>query len=761
VAPVTADAGQRSHTWLEPLLREAEAASSGAVCSVQLDVQGVHCAACVWLMNETFRRRPGAVTVTVNPALGKVKLWWKRGTFDVLAWVRQVEGFGYQFGPSRKEATARSTDLPLRLGVCACLTMNVMLFSISFYFGLSPSDPEIFRLFTGLSLALSSGVFVIGGWPFFKSAVRSLKSGLLHLDLPIALGIALVFPTSLVQMVASGGRGDFAYLDTLNTFITLMLLGRLLQARVLERNRRFLLEDDGAESLVVRKVVGDGLVHMKAVLVQAGDVLLVAPGDLVPVDAALVEPHATVSTDWITGEATPRTVKRGGQIRAGSFNSARVAFHVVAATAFAQSALVSLLRQPAAPEGLGSDHQRLWNRLAKGWVVGVLALSAVGLIAWWPHGIVAALNVAAALLVVTCPCAIGIATPLAYELVQSSLRHSGFYVRSWDLLDRLVRVRKLIFDKTGTLTLGHLELLDPNAVRNWLPDLRDIAYNLAVRSAHPVSACLTRELERLDARYDATATVQESPGRGMEWQREDGLWRLGRGDWAAPGRGERCAVLSKDLAVVATLATKDALRTDAQGELRALQAQGYAVWLLSGDAPSRVAALASTLGIRPERAMGDMSPDAKAAMVEKIDRRDTLYLGDGVNDALAFGKAFAAGTPAIDRPVMPSRSDFFLVGDGLKPIKAALTQTSRLRRVVQRLLLLSLAYNLLAVTTALAGKMSPLLAAVSMPASTLLLLALTAFSLRSKSPALVARGGAGSEAGLPGVAALAALRGRE
>lgn len=722
VSAVTAPT-PRSHSWLEPLVAQA-LTGEGPIATLQLDVQGIHCAACVWLMNETFRRHEGAGDVLVNPTLGTVRVHWKKGVLELERWVKEVEAFGYQFGPARKEGSRRSVDLPLRLGICAAIAINVMLFSVSFYFGLSPDDPEVFRLFTGLSFLLSTCAVLIGGWPFLQAAVRGLRSGMLHLDLPIALGIALVYGMSVVQLVTSEGRGDFAYFDTLNTFITLMLLGRFLQERMLEKNRRYLLDDDGAEGLLARRVNGELLESVKAPQLLSDDVLLVAPGDLVPVEAVLLEPSAQISTDWMTGEAAPRRVEGGAVVPAGSFNAGHTAFHVRATQDFAQSSLVSLLRQPA-PRAGAAPHRQLWNRLAKRWVATVLSVSTLGFLLWLPRGVGDAVNVAVSLLVITCPCAIGIALPLAYELVQSRLRKGGFFVRSTDLLDRLTEVKQLVFDKTGTLTLGRLELvhelqLDPTA--------RDVAYNLAVRSSHPVSAAIAKALEAAGARYHRAANIEEFPGRGMEWKRADGAWRLGRADWATGGEG-RVSSLGRDGTLVSTLETREVLRSDARSELQKLQEQGYALWLLSGDSPSRVQILASLLHIDARHALGGLSPEGKAAQVKALDRSDTLYLGDGVNDALAFEAAYTAGTPAIDRPVMPSKSDFFLVGEGLAPIQSALLQARHLRAVVRRVLGISLAYNVLAIGCALLGFMSPVAAAISMPASTLTLLLITVTSL--------------------------------
>jgi P-type Cu2+ transporter len=733
VTPVSTAPAQRSHTWLEPLIEQAQSAADADICGLTLDVQGVHCAACVWLMNETFRRHKGAAEITVNPALGKVRLFFRKNETDLPRWVKEVEAFGYQFGPARKETSKKSIDLPLRLGVSAAITINVMLFSVSFYFGLAPDAEGVFSLFTWLSLALSTITVLVGGWPFFNAAVRGLKSGVLHLDLPIAVGILLVYAMSLVQLRT--GRGDLTFFDTLNTFITLMLLGRFLQERLLERNRRFLLDDDGAEGLIVRKVVGEKLVPIKAPKVQTNDVLLIATGDVVPVDATLLDAASNVSTDWITGESKARQLDRGAQVPAGSFNAGRAAFHVSARTGFTDSPLVQLLRQPPSREGRVAEHLQLWNELARKWVAKVLLVSAAGFLVWLPSSFDQAVNVAASLLVITCPCAIGIAIPLAYEITQTHLRRAGFFVRSSDLLDRLVKVKKVLFDKTGTLTLGRLELADASVLSTLDPTTRDIAWNLAVRSSHPVSGALSRALEKHGVKYELTASVQEVQGQGMEWRRADGVWRLGRAGWAIPGTTDQVTLLSRDGVLVARLETREALRIDARKELAWLTEHGFEVWLISGDEPERVAAMARTLGVPADHALGGQKPEQKAQTVSRLDAGDTLFLGDGVNDSLAFERALIAGTPAIDRPVMPGRSDFFLVGEGLSPIKESLARAAHLRVVVKRVLTVSLTYNAFAICLALLGKMSPLLAAITMPASTLTLLLITIVGLKASARA--------------------------
>jgi len=719
--PLTQDRA-RSHAWLEPLRTAAEANAS-PVCTLDLDVQGIHCAACVWLMNALFRRAPGGASFTVNPALGKARLVWKRGAFDVEKFVSDVEQFGYAFGPSRKTSTRSSRDLVVRLGVCVAATMNVMLFSFSFYFGLSAKEAGTFELFTWASLALATVVVAVGAWPFFRAAHLGLRRGILHLDLPIALGIALVYALSVVQTFQH--RGDHAYLDTLCVFVTLMVLGRWLQQRVLDRNRRFLLEDDGVDALMVRRRTGDTVSVVPAPHVAAGDLLLIAPGDLVCMDAILGEP-GSFSLDWITGEPQARNFPAGATVPAGAFNAGRRAVEACAAQSFQQSVLPALVS--ARTEGQGpTDAGRFFDALARWYVVVVLALAVVGAGLWAQAGLHRATDVAVALLVVTCPCALGIAIPLAQELVYARLRRRGVLVRRSDLLERLPRVRTVLFDKTGTLTLSRLELADPAVIRLLSPDVRDLTYALAARSNHPVSRCLAAALSSAGARLEGRAQVEEYPGQGLELLRDGHRIRLGAPGWAAPAVPVQAGltVLSCDGQPLARFATVEAVRPGVRRVLQRLREAGLDVWLLSGDDEARVADFARRVELPPERALGGLSPAQKAEVVRRVDRRDTLFVGDGVNDALAFAAALAAGTPAADRPVIPGKSDFFFLGDNLDALGELLGAAHDLRSAVRRILALAFTYNALAVAVSLAGLTTPLAAAVAMPASSVAILLYT------------------------------------
>ncbi|MBS2021754.1 MAG: heavy metal translocating P-type ATPase metal-binding domain-containing protein [Deltaproteobacteria bacterium] len=732
----------RSHgdAWLEVALGEAER-RPGALCSLEVDVQGLQCAACVWLISELFKRRPGGASITVNPAVGKARLTYQRGACDVRAFVSEVERFGYQLGPSRKGRAVPSRDLVVRLGVCVAATMNVMLFSISFYFGLSPQDADTFQLFSRLSLALATGVVLVGGWPFFKGAALGLRRGVAHLDLPIALGILLVFGVSVQQTTA--GRGNHAYLDTLCTFVTLMLVGRWLQRRVLDRNRQFLLEDGGADGLLVRRREPSGVIAVvPAPRVSQGDHLLLAPGELAPVDGVLESEQGSFSLDWITGEPYARELAKGAEVPAGAFNAARTAAWVVARQPFAESILPSLLTANAQRGGAGA----FFERLARGYVLAVLALASLGGLLWLHAGLTRAIDVAAAVLVVTCPCAIGLALPLAQELALAGLRRQGVLVRSGELLSRLLRVRTAVFDKTGTLTLSRRELLEPGVLSALSPEERDAAYTMVVRSTHPVSRCLAPALERLGARSPAEAVVHEVPGSGLSYQRGEHRYRLGLPSFAAPQvhglHEERTTVFSRDGVVLSRLETREAARPGAVRSLRELSARGLSVWLASGDSKERVRAFAAQLEVPSTRVLAEQTPADKAAAVRRLSADGgVLFVGDGVNDSLAFDEALCTGTPALDRPVLPAKSDFILLGEDTSGLPALFAAAREHRRVTRQVLALAFAYNAVALTISLAGLMTPLAAAIAMPTSSISILLWVAHAVGGSrgSPSLPAR----------------------
>lgn len=719
-------AGSTDHKWLEPIA--ARLATQQGLSRIVLDAQGIHCSACVWLLDELFRREPSGAGIVVNPAIGSVELT-VGADFPLSSYVASVESFGYRFGPSLKAGADRSTgtDLVWRMGVCIAIAMNTMIFGIAIYAGLA--EGRIFRLFHGLDFALSFASVLIGGTVFFRSAWQALQRRVLHLDLPIALGIALVFTSSTYTYLARGGTSS--YFDTLNVFIALMLVGRFLQERVLAKNRAYLLASDGTDGLYTRRIEDRAVSLVRCTEIAEGDVLLVGHQDLVPVDAELLGDDASVfSLDWINGESAPRRFDPGETVPAGAFCQDTRAATMRACAAFDASAVVSLLRTSTRRDHELARATPWWKRLTSIYVASVLVIAAGSFAAWMvaTGDLPRTLDVVAAVLIVTCPCAFGIATPLGYELAQAGLRRVGLFVRTPGFLDRAAMVQRVVFDKTGTLTTGLLTVSDPSALGALGAEERAIAYDLAVRSSHPKSRAVARALEKLGAAatFERHRDVREIAGRGLETTIGTHVWRLGAPAWAQSATDladrARDVVLSRDGQLVAEITTGEEARPGAQDEVRALAREGFDPCVLSGDSLEATRAMASACGVPEERAFGAHSPEGKAAWLRALDREDerkTLFVGDGINDSLVAEEAFCAGTPAIDRPFMAARCDFYFVSPGLGPIRAALHMAKRLARVVRTNLAISVVYNAVAVTLALAGLMTPLWCAVLMPLSSL------------------------------------------
>ena len=389
-------------------------------------------------------------------------------------------------------------------------------------------------------------------------------------------------------------------------------------------------------------------------------------------------------------------------------------------TDFERSTLVALLRRSTRRDEEQARSTSWYASLTRFYIVAVLLLAGGAFGGWLfaTHDLARALDVVAAVLIVTCPCAFGISTPLAYELAQAGLRRAGLFVRTPAFLDRAAAVDAVVFDKTGTLTTGRLVVIAPDALRSLPARERACLHGMAVRSSHPKSRAIAEVLA--DERLMVTADVHEIAGKGMELRDEGTIYRLGARTWAAPTAGsDGDVVFARDGHVLRSIATEEQLRGDAAVEVAALQREGHSTYLLTGDDCTAAQAIAAACGIPPSRVEAACSPEGKAAWLRAHAMDRALFVGDGINDSLVAEAAWCSGTPAIDRPFMAARCDFYFVTPGLRPIREALRCARKLQRVVRQNLALALAYNAVTVSLALAGRMTPLLCAVLMPLSSL------------------------------------------
>jgi P-type Cu2+ transporter len=713
--PVSLSTEPHDSLWLEPILQSLVRAKG--LMRIDLRVQGLHCSACVWLFQELFARTHAPGHVVVNSSTGVCRLVIG-ASFPLAQYLADLEQLGYRLGPITASENAASSDLLWRMGVAIAIAMNTMIFAIPDYAVLPQG--RLFDIFATLNFVLSGVSVAIGGPVFFRSALGMLRRRVFHLDVPISVGIALAFASSAHGYFTRSG--DALYFDTLNVFIALMLVGRFLRERAVARNRTYLLQSDGAESLLTRRLCNErGVQVVPCTSLRAGDTLYLAPGDLVPVSAELIDDSAPFSKEWISGECDPEFVEKGGAIAAGAFLKGDAPRRARCTEDFEASTLRTLLRVvPEPPEAA-----RFWQLFAKTYVVLMLALAVATFAVWSTMGtLAAAFRVVTGLLIVTCPCAFGIATPLAYELAHAGLRRRGLFVRRAGFLDRALAVRRIVFDKTGTLTTGVMQVRQVQGTLS--PTQRDLAYNMAARSSHPKAAAIAKFLAEQGAIFDGALLCREIPGSGVELV--DGSARLGRGAWCGGAAGEHDVWFAIGNEAVCAFDTEETLRPNAADDLAAL-AKEYTVSILTGDRRARALAVAAHFGVPEHDVIAGCSPEGKADWLRGHDAAHTLVIGDGVNDAPALHVAHCAGTPAIDLPYVASGSDFFFTTPGLGAVRLMLAVAAKLRRVVLRNLVVGTLYNVLAISLAVTGNMTPLLCALVMPLSSLSLVLSSTHSL--------------------------------
>ena len=697
----------RDTAWLAELLAGAEAASRDGTATLELDVQGISCAGCVWLIERVTTQLPGVRSVTVDAPTGSLQVDWRCGAFDAGGWARRLQAFGYLVGPAGiKPERLESTGLARRIGLCAAFALNVMLFTLPAYFGMR-ADFAFAGLFRLLALTFATLSVLVGGSYFFSRAAAALRAGIAHIDLPIALGIAGAYAGSLYGWLS--GHERLLYFDFVATFTLLMLTGRWAQVRAVERNRRRLLRHQPLPPRV--RLAGGGAVPRDNL--QSGQSIEIDPGQTVPVDGLLEGDTGLFSLASINGEADPRLSRTGSRIPAGAVNVGRAGCRLRTLQAWPESFLARILEAGPRRESRSASMERIVGA----YVVGILAASVLTAAGWLlaGRGLVRAGTAAIAVLVVSCPCAIGLAVPLVEEAATSAARGRGVFVREPGLWQRLGSVRKIVFDKTGTLTLESPVLRNPAALEALDAGERAALAALVRDSLHPVSQCLWEALVATAPVEPAAGDVAEFPGLGVRM----GPWSLGRAGWSDSGPPGPGTVLARDGVPAACFHFLDAPRPNAGVELHELTRLGYSVFILSGDDPAKVAALAAGVGLSPAHAIGGRTAQEKADWIGQNDRNDTLMLGDGANDSLAFDRAHCRGTPLVHRGILEAKADFYYLRRGVEGVRELLLVNRARRRTQSAVIGFSITYNVLAAGFAAAGTITPLLAAVLMPLSSL------------------------------------------
>ncbi len=733
ISPIPAAALQpRDYDWLDKRAAGCQPNAAG-VSEMILDLEGISCVGCVWLIEKVFREQPGAVRIEINTQYGQVRIHWRQGLFNIVDFAKEIQQFGYLLGPPGERPQGESRRLVGKIGLSGAFALNAMLFTLPRYLGMQ-ADFFLAPIFELLSLLFATLALLAGGSYFIRRGVQGILHGVIHIDFPIAIGIIVAWTGSLLGWLIGDTR--FLYFDFVAIFIFLMLVGRWVQERALERNRHQLLSRNKAPQEV--HVVADDLQTESNEPLDAlveGMRFRILPGEVVPVLAELETNKAAVSLEWINGESAMRSFSIGQYVPSGAQNIGIEPILLKARQSWKHSLLSRLL--DAHPE---EQRDRFLERILKVYLLAVLAIAAIGCAGWVFAGKpLTAVQVALSVLIVSCPCALGVAYPLAQEWAILHLRKFGVFIRSQDLFGRLRNVHRVIFDKTGTLTLEAPVLANPEVLRQIDDQSLKVLRQMVQSSLHPVSRALREALltvPPVDAKIPDDLHIHEAVGMGLlaESSTTGDSWSLGRPGWQAgadeKGGDAQCEFryMGKQLA---GFTFAEALREDAAESIEQLQ-KDYSVAILSGDTTDKVQSMARRLGLPETAALAEKSPEEKAAYVEASGGRGTLYIGDGANDSLAFSKAAVRGTPATPHGLLQDKADFYFTGRSLAGLLELLA-TRKLRQLaVRSTFVFAVAYNVVVVTIALMARMHPLLAAILMPLSSVCTISIVALVYRRR-----------------------------
>lgn len=701
-----------------PFVRRDE----GGASRLELAVKGMRCAGCMAKIERGISAMPGVEEARVNLSTAKLNVRWRGARTNAEAIVARVGELGFEAFPYDPAAVLRQDDEEGRfllrcLAVSGFAASNVMFLSISVWAGLDGEMGEGTRsLFHWLSGLVAIPGALYAGRPFFRSAFASLAQMRANMDVPITLGILLALGLSIAEAIQGG---KYTYFDAAVSLPFLLLIGRYLDHLLRRKARSAALDLAAMQTVTVTRLGADG----RSEVVAAGDIapgdrLLLAAGDRAPVDGVVESGHGDVDVSLVTGESVPVAVTEGQALRAGSLMLGQPM--TVRATARVQDSLVAeMARLLEAGQQARGRYVRLADRAAQLYVPVVHGLALAVFLGGWAFGIgiYAALTNAIALLIITCPCALGLAVPAVQIVATSRLFRSGLLVKSGDALERLAEADTAVFDKTGTLTQGRPVLSNASAVTGG--DLA-IAASLARASKHPLS----RALSEAAGPGVVAPGVTETVGEGLQAVVDGVPIRLGRAAFVGvEDTGDATHLwFKKGAAAPVCFAFEDRVRADAAATVAALSARGFGVEMLSGDRNAPAEAVARAAGISAWRALSDPKQKTERLDALRTQGHKTLMVGDGLNDAAALALAHVSISPAAAAQASQAAADMVLQGDGLGPIAEAVDVARAARRLVFQNFAFSAAYNMFAVPLAAAGLVTPLIAAVAMSASSMIVM---------------------------------------
>jgi Cu2+-exporting ATPase len=688
---------------------------------LDLAVDGIHCAACIRTIEDGLAHLPGVTGVRVNFTLRRVGVDWRDGAIEPAALVDRLSALGYPARPYRMRVAEADADREMRrlvrsLAVAGFAAMNIMLLSVSVWSGqggdMTPETRDFFHWFSAL-IALPAAAFAAR--PFYESAFRALKAGRTNMDVPISIGVTLALGVSLYETAVSA---EHAYFDGAIMLLFFLLAGRTLDLAMRRKTRALAANIAALKAETAQQMDADGTLRtVPAEGLKAGDRILVRPGERVAADGVVLAGTSDVDQSLVTGETAAHPVGQGDRVYAGSLNrSGALTLRVTAADGGSLIDEVQKLLDKATEAR--SRRLRLVDRAARLYAPLVHLTAALSAIGWLiaGSGIHQAVIIATTVLIITCPCALALAVPAVQVAASGTLFRKGIFLNAGDAIERLAEVDMVVFDKTGTLTLPEPGIANATDVP---PDLLAGAARLALSSHHPLAAALARHA----AGMVPYAEVTEEPGRGLQATVDGAEMRLGSPaycDVAPPeADGATSWLAFRNGEQTALFAVRQRLRVDAAATVAKLRARGLDLMILSGDRFEAVEPVAAALGF--DAFAAGLKPADKIAWLETLraaDRR-VAFVGDGLNDAPALATAHVSLSPISAVDLAQAEADAVFLGERLAPVADAMETSAKARRLMMQNLWFAVAYNLLAVPLAIFGLVTPLIAALAMSGSSL------------------------------------------
>ncbi|NWN91497.1 cadmium-translocating P-type ATPase [Marinobacter adhaerens] len=710
-----------------PLVQQAFVSPVKGGQEAQILIGGITCAACIWLLENHMKKQPGVLSFSVNHTTQRARLTWaqdKAALSDLLVAIHEL---GYTARPYQSDAVedqlkAENRSMLIRLAVAGIGTFQSMMLAFPLYFEMGPDlSPWFITFFRWFGLLVATPVVFYSAAPFFRNALRDIRTRHLTMDVPVAIAIGLAYLASTWVTVMGG---EEVYFESVSMFTFFLLLGRYIEVQA--RYRAGLTGNAlaGFHPTVATRVNGEETEVIPAHQVQPGDVVRIRPGETLPVDGVILQGQSTLNESALTGEYLPETRLPGDTVHAGSVNGENP-LDVQVEKSGAQTRLSGILRILDRVQSEKPPVARMADRIAGKFVGRVLILAPVVWLGWWLAGADNAFDITLSVLVVTCPCALSLATPTAITSATVKLRRLGFLPTRGHALETMNTIDTVIFDKTGTLTRGELSLIETTVTgtRDKNTCLR-LAAGLEQHSEHPIA--------RVFHNRPAVAIndVQNHLGGGLSGELDGQSFFIGHQDFVAqrvsapaPESESRSGMeiwLASESEWLASFRLDDQPREDAAQAVKTLQEAGIRTLLLSGDRSGHVREIAELLGI--DEAIGQASPEQKLEVLKKLkaEGHQVMMVGDGLNDLPSMagaGISVAMGTAA---DLTQLKADAVLLNGQLMQLAAALDTSRQTRKVIRQNMIWALGYNLCALPLAAAGLVPPWAAAIGMSLSSLI-----------------------------------------